>query len=296
MAKLVEELQKDCINPVYSYANLFQKAYFIAKKLEQSDMIEFLKNEIDGYGHRNVPSYRYVNVIYKKKISLNQWQPLIIPADSPLIQYQHVPVKQSIAEIESFLNSKEETIICPISAELHDAFGDAIPGLASIDICAHCSKHQYKAFLEKGKRLLIDWSIDLEQKGILGDDYKFSKDEKKLARNMPITNNFYAPINNSNFVSSATNSTLTVNNTNSFDYEGVEKFLESVQKLLPAGNFAKEDLEKIQENVIEIKASISKHDVPAIKGKLKDLADFCKGIVGNVIASGVWAQIQPFLC
>ena len=79
------------------------------------------------------------------------------------------------------------------------------------------------------------------------------------------------------------------------DYEGVEKLLESVQKLLPAGNFSKSDLENIQQDINEIKESISKQDVPAVKGKLKDLADFCKGIAGNVIASGVWAQIQPFL-
>ena len=296
MTRLVEELQKDCVNPIYSYANLFQKAYFIAKKLEQNDMIEFLKNEIDGYGHKKVPSYRYVNVIYKAKNALNQWKPLIIPIDNPLVQYQHVPVKQSIAEIESFLSSKEETIICPISAELHDVFEDYKPELSSMDICAHCSKHQYKSFLEKGKRLLIDWSIDLEQKGILGEDYKFSKDEKEIARNMSITNIFNAPVNGANIVGTATNSTLNVNNTNSFDYEGAEKLLESIQKLLPAGNFAKNDLEKIQQDVDEIKESISKQDVPSVKGKLKDLADFCKGIAGNVIASGVWAQIQPFLC
>ena len=296
MTRLVEELQKDCVNPIYSYANLFQKAYFIAKKLEQNDMIEFLKNEIDGYGHKKVPSYRYVNVVYKAKNALNQWKPLIIPIDNPLVQYQHISVKQSIAEIESFLSSKEETIICPISAELHDAFEDYKPELSSMDICAHCSKHQYKAFLEKGKRLLIDWSIDLEQKGILGEDYKFSKDEKEIARNMSITNIFNAPVNGANIVGTATNSTLNVNNTNSFDYEGVEKLLESIQKLLPVGNFIKNDLEKIQQNVDEIKESISKQDVPSVKEKLKDLADFCKGIAGNVIASGVWAQIQPFLC
>ena len=112
---------------------------------------------------------------------------------------------------------------------------------------------------------------------------------------MSITNNFYAPINGANLVATATNSTLNVNNTNSFDYEGVEKLLESVQKILPAGNFAKDDLDKIQKNIDEINESISKHDVPAVKGKLKDLADFCKGIAGNVIASGVWVQIQSLL-
>lgn len=163
------------------------------------------------------------------------------------------------------------------------------------EIGAHFSKSQMKTILETEKRMISDWALDLERKGILGDEYQFTEQEKKKASDMTVINN-YGNINGSNFVGSAINSTLNVNNTNSFDYEGVEKLLESVQKLLPVGSFDKGDLEKIQQDIDEIKVSISKQDIPAVKGKLKDLADFCKGIAGNVIASGVWAQIQPFLC
>ena len=66
MSKLVIELQKACVNPTLSYADLFQKAYFIARKLEQKEMIDFLRKEIDGYKkEREVPDFRYIDVIFK---------------------------------------------------------------------------------------------------------------------------------------------------------------------------------------------------------------------------------------
>ena len=66
MAKLVIELQKDCLNTNGSFSDLCQKAYFIAHKLNQDEMIEFLKKEIYGYKNiKDLPDYRYVDLIYK---------------------------------------------------------------------------------------------------------------------------------------------------------------------------------------------------------------------------------------
>lgn len=296
MAKLVIELQKECLNPALSYANLFQKAYFIAKKLEQKEMVDFLKNGIDGYKkQKDVPDYRYINVVYKAKNPMRGWIPVSIPSDSPLIKYLRYPIFQSVSELESLISTKGDALIMSIPVELQELFISQSIGRIPFEICAHFSDSQIKTILETEKRMISDWALDLERKGILGDEYQFTEQEKKRASDMTIINN-YGNINGANIVGTATNSTLNVNNTNSFDYEGVEKLLESIQNLLPVGNFIKNDLEKIQQNVDEIKESISKQDVPSVKGKLKDLADFCKGIAGNVIASGVWAQIQSFLC
>lgn len=295
MAKLVIELQKECLNPALSYANLFQKAYFIAQKLEQKEMVEFLKKGIDGYKkQKDVPDYRYINVVYKANNPMLGWIPVSIPSNSSLVKYLHYPIFQSVSELESFMNAKGDALVMSIPVELQELFISQMIGKIPFEIGAHFSKNQIKPILETEKRIISDWALDLERKGILGDEYQFTEQEKKNASDMTVFNN-YGNINGSNIVGSATNSTLNVNNTNSFDYEGVEKLLESVQKLLPAGNFAKGDLEKIQQDIDEIKESLSKQDVPAVKGKLKDLAEFCKGIAGNVIASGVWAQIQPFL-
>ena len=261
------------------------------------DTAEIFSHELNGYkdaDKNKLPEYRRVLVNTEAYDAyFSRWVPVTFPANSPFNKHS---VVESIAEIEKIDQSKCDSLEVRLNADAQEIIHKATNMTEPMLVHQIFAASQVTSILQKVRKAVLDWSFELERKGILGENLEFSDVEQRKAQNMSITNNFYAPINGANLVATATNSTLNVNNTNSFDYEGVEKLLESVQKILPAGNFAKDDLEKIQQNVIEIKASISKKDAPAVKGKLKDLADFCKGIVGNVIASGVWAQIQPFLC
>jgi hypothetical protein len=294
MAKLVIELQKDCLNSKVSLTELLRKARFIAQKLDIAEMIDFCTNELEGYTKSAVPKYRWILVTYKFFNPYGGWSPFELPSTGLLSKLLKRPMQLSIGEMEQFLQSSEDVMTMGVPAEVQTKLCEWSNLPIQFEIKSFFSKTQFAKIFDSVKNKVSDWAIDLERKGILGDEYQFTEQEKRKASDMTVINN-YGNINGSNFVGSATNSMLNVNNTNSFDYEGVEKLLESVQKLLPAGNFTKDDLEKIQQDIDEIKESISKQNVPAVKGKLKDLADFCKGIAGNVIASGVWAQIQPFL-
>lgn len=295
MAKLVIELQKDCLNSKVSLTELLRKARFIAQKLDIAEMIDFCTNELEGYTKSSIPKYRWILVAYKAFNPYRGWIPFELPSTGPLSKLLKRPMQLSIGEMEQFLQSTEDVMTMGVPAEVQAKLCEWSNLPIQFEIKSFFSKTQFAKIFDSVKNKVSDWAIDLERKGILGDEYQFTEQEKKRASDMTIINN-YGNINGANIVGTATNSTLNVNNTNSFDYEGAEKLLESIQQLLPAGNFAKNDLEKIQQDVDEIKESISKQDVPSVKGKLKDLADFCKGIAGNVIASGVWAQIQPFLC
>ena len=44
MAKLVEELQKECLNSKVSVTDLLRKARFVAQKLDAKEMFEFCTN------------------------------------------------------------------------------------------------------------------------------------------------------------------------------------------------------------------------------------------------------------
>ena len=295
MAKLVEELQKECLNSKVSVTDLLRKARFVAQKLDAKEMFEFCTNEIEGYSKKSVPDYRNVLVEYKAFNPLKGWVPIEVPS-GPLSSILERHLVISVGEMEEMLKRDSAIACISVPADCQQQLCKWIGLPFELEIKSFFPKKEFIRIFNIVRNKISDWALDLERKGIWGGEYVFPTDEKENARSTSITNNFNAPINGANIVGTATNSTLNVNNTNSFDYEGVKKLLESVQKLLPAGNFAKDDLEKIQQDIYEIKESISKQDVPSVKGKLKDLADFCKGIAGNVIASGVWAQIQPFLC
>ncbi|SHL69648.1 hypothetical protein [Fibrobacter sp. UWH4] len=294
MSKLVIELQMDCVNPTISYAALFQKAYFTAHKLGQKEMADFLRKEIDGYGDQIVPKYRYINAIFKAKSSIGPWKPIIIPSNSPLANCLHIPVKQGTSEIELFLNSPKETIISPISAELHNLFGELNPLLASRDICAHFSKYQYKTILEIVKRKISEWAIDLEPKDVSKEEFDIRSKEKDIAKNTTIINN-YGNINGSNVVGSAINSTLNANGVKEFDYEGAKKLLKSIKELIKVPSVDENDRNLLNTQIEKIGQKINQKDSKSIGTLLNSLGVWAQSITCSVIGSDIYSKIDAFL-
>ena len=295
MSKLVIELQKACVNPTLSYADLFQKAYFIARKLEQKEMIDFLRKEIDGYKkERKVPDFRYIDVIFKAMNPMRGWIPVAIPSNSPLNRYLHYPIFQSICEMESFLHSSEEIMVMSIPAELQELFISQSISKIPFEISAHFSKSQFKSILETGKRMISDWALDLEQKGVLGEDFEFSSKEKEIAKNMTIINN-YGNINGSNVVGSAINSTLNANGVKEFDYEGAKKLLESIKELIKAPSVDENDRNLLNTQIGKIDQKINQKDSKSIGTLLNSLGVWAQSITCSVIGSDIYNKIDTFL-
>lgn len=281
MPKLVIELQKDCINPTISYATLFQKAYLIAHKLGQKEMADFLRKEIDGYKkEKEVPDFRYIDVIFKAMNPMRGWIPVAIPSNSLLNRYLRYPIFQPICEMESFLHSSGDIMVMSIPAELQELFISQSISKIPFEISAHFSKSQFKSILETGKRMISDWALDLEQKGVLGEEFEFSSKEKEIAKNMTIINN-YGNINGSNIIGSMTNSSATINN-NSFDFETLKQLITKIEADLEnAKNIETEKAASLKEQITLLKKSAEEqNETSAI--------DLLKNIVAGAISSGIW--------
>jgi len=282
MSKLVIELQKECLNPTLSYANLFQKAYFIAQKLEQKEMVEFLKNGIDGYKkQKDVPDYRYINVVYKANNPMIGWIPVSIPSNSSLIKYLHYPIFQSVSELESFMNAKGDALVMSIPIELQELFISQIIGKIPFEIGAHFSKNQIRPILETEKRIISDWALDLERKGILGDEYLFTQQEKEIAKTMTFIINGY--VNGANVIGNMTNSSATVNNNGKIDFESLKTLVEQVKKELEKTQTADSDkVIVLKEKVELLEQFIESRDENSVIETLKNIAM-------GAVSSGIWS-------
>ena len=283
MAKLVIELQKDCVNPTISYGALFQKAYFIAQKLNQQTMVDFLKNEIDGYEKANdVPNFRHIDVTYKaKNHGLGRWIPVSIPCNSPLIKFLKYPIFQSVSEMESFLSSKNDTLVMSISAELQELFWASSRDKIPFEISAHFSKNQFKRILETAKRMISDWAIELENKNILGEEYLFTQKEKDDAKNMTIIIN--GSVNGSNIIASMANSSATINNNNGLDFESLKQLVTQIcNELVNARNADSQKIDDLKSQIAELNTAIDEKNE-------KTAVDLLKNIATGAISSGIWS-------
>ena len=296
MSKLVIELQQECLNPKCSFSDLCQKAYFIARKLDQDEMVEFLKKEINGYPtSKEVPEYRNANVFFKARNPMRGWIPIQLPSKGTFEELSTWPITMSISEIQTAVDNKDlQTISMIIPLELQQFLIEAARIPNRYEIKMFFSKTQLVRILNTIKNQILDWALNLEQKGILGEDYEFSTKEKEIAKNMTIINN-YGNINGSNVVGSAINSTLNANGVKEFDYEGAKKLLESIKELIKAPSVDENDRNLLNTQIEKIDQKINQKDSKSIGTLLNSLGVWAQSITCSVIGSDIYNKIDAFL-
>ena len=100
----------------------------------------------------------------------------------------------------------------------------------------------------------MEWTLKLEEEGIVGENMMFTDKEKDCATNIPQTvNNYYGPTSVIN--SSSGNAQIVSGNGNtvSFPYDKVKDVVDEVAKSISASNLSKDDIETITELLSDIK-------------------------------------------
>ena len=292
MSKLVIELQKECLNTKSSLTDLLLKARFIAQKLNIKDMVEFCTNELEGYTKGPVPEYRKTSVTYKAFNPYRGWIPVDIP--SSLSYMLNRSLFLSVGEMEDFLKKEDSTMTMSVDPELQERLYDLFGTPVRFEIKSFFSKTQFTRILDTVRNKISDWAVELEQKGILGDEYEFSSSEKEIAKNMTIINN-YGNINGSNVVGSAINSTLNANGVKEFDYEGAKKLLESIKELIEAPSVDENDRDLLNSQIEKIDQKIDQKDSKSIGTLLNSLGVWAQSITCSVIGSDIYNKIDTFL-
>lgn len=281
MAKLVIELQKECLNTNCSFSDLCQKAYFIARKLNQDEMIVFLKKEIYGYKNlKDLPDYRYVDLIYKAFNPYHGWIPFQIPSQGIFSRLLKGPIFLSVGEMQDFLNADDSMLNSAVPLELQQELikRSNIPFITEIK--GVFSKTQLVRILDVIKNRILDWAIKLEKEGVCGNDYEFTEHEKEIAKNMTVIIN--GNVNGSNIIDSITNSSATVNN-KGFDFEALKQLVTKIEADLEnAKNIEVDKSRFLKEQTTLLKKSIEeKNETSAI--------DLLKNIATGAISSGIWS-------
>ena len=282
MAKLVIELQKDCLSSNVSLTDLLRKARFIAQKLDITEMIDFCTNELEGYTKSAVPKYRWILVTYKFFNPCRGWLPFELPSTGPLSKLLKRPMQLSIGEMEQFLQSTEDVMTMGVPAEVQTKLCEWSDLPFPFEIKSFFSKTQFAKIFDSVKNKISDWAIDLERKGVLGEEYQFTQQEKDIAKNMTIIN-INAPTNGTNIIGNMTNSSATVNNNGKIDFESLKQIVEQVKKELEKAQTADSDkVIALKEKVELLEQFMESQDENSVIETLKNIAM-------GAVSSGIWS-------
>lgn len=190
MSSLVLELQRDAMNHDGSVLSLLRKTVVVSTKLSMSEVRQWAKSEIEGY-KTPVPPYRKFASTLKSE-TIYGWQTVSLENLSPKERKQvrsrlaDVEIARPIAEIEAWLTSSGPNILYYLAPEKSLELGLDMPTALFIPRCA------LYVVPEAIRNHILNWSLELEDKGILGEGMTFTAKEKAQAPSV-VTNHFHAP-------------------------------------------------------------------------------------------------------
>ena len=297
MASLVLELQRDALNANMSVSNLLRKALVVARKLGLRDIELWAQNELTGYADiEDTPGYRRIsgelNVIH----SPHEWQPIHFPdSQTPAT----APVKacgQSIPEIETIANVGADggTLLMNLTPEEETQVRDAVGMNARVGLVVQLSS--ITKMLDAVRNATLEWSLKLEQDGILGEDLRFTPKEKAIADRASYSVTRFLRPRHTWQIERGTLRLVEANPTG-LDLAGLSHFMVHLKGLadgLPVHGAGKEEL-GAEIKTIEAQLNSPKPKAAILKESLHSIRNILEGIGGIDIVLELLNQLGTFL-
>lgn len=180
MPNIIEQIQKDALDPNFPVSALLRKVKLAATKLKLPKVEDWVDSELKGYS-REVPQYRRVRGLPKARNPLRGWIP--ISGDVATMEFiSTFPVGQAISGIENLLSRPEgDRLMFPYPPDLVEKLNQGT-GVYFAEMGLHVDRSAAVAIVDAVRTLVLEWAIELEKNGITGSDVSFSSEEQKLAQ------------------------------------------------------------------------------------------------------------------
>ena len=138
----------------------------------------------------------------------------------------------------------------------------------------------------------MEWTLELERKGILGENMMFNEKESVFAKEVPQQiNNYYGPVINGSVSSSQLVSGD--NNVVSYNATVAASAIQEIRESLEKEQISNEDMECALEILEDVSKKIEQNKKPSvIKAALVGLKDFIIATGADITAALITAKIQ----
>lgn len=220
---IVLQLQELAVDPNSNIEELLNKALLVARKLKIKKFRKWCENELEGYDNENIPDYRVIKGQLKVFNPYHGLQPFIIPDNLDRL-VTTIKIKQSVGEINNLLSQEGNSFENVISNEAKSKLMSMQKGFTQLEPRVIFERSQLLSISSKLRNIILNWSLQLEEDGILGEGMKFSEKEKKAAMSV---NNFNIQ-NMQGVVGTISGGTVNQNNQmniTEYDFDSLAKYL-----------------------------------------------------------------------
>lgn len=296
MAGLVFELQTDALNKKVAVSDLLRKALVISKKLGISQIAEWLNNELNGYSlDSEIPHYREIHGQVKVMNPYHGWQPLNFGDAEMADFFSKRKIKQPVSELESLSATKDSRFLqVPFS---QDAVNQLMKGMdIPLQPALLVASTEIVGILDAVRNNILDWALQLEQEGILGDGMSFSPQERQTANQTTyqITNNI-GNMQNSQIQQHSAGATQKFEIEN--DLGMVVELLTKVKREINEFELADSDEKELLAEIatIESQAQSPRPKKSIIFESLNSIKTILENMTGNILASGILTELAKYI-
>lgn len=293
---IVIDLQREAARESGKVSTLLRTAYTVARKLNVIEFEAWIKQEMYGYREaEEIPLYREIQGELKFFNPYRGWRPVIIEDEEWHNIISKYLMHEPISELESLISSDNNISI--------KFFGQSRALLAkytgrNTEFIVSINRNQIEKILSKVKDIILDWSLKLEEDGIMGEGMSFSKEEKEKARNQTPLISFGSDASGIQIQiqQNTSNSSQTIQQ-GSIDLIKVGELLQTIKANINKVDLSAVQRTEINENieVIEAQKQLGNPDSNLIKEGFRTIRNILEGITGSITASGIIHHLELFL-
>ena len=268
---IVLQLQSLASDPNSNIEELLNKSLLVARKLKIKEFRKWCELELEGYEKNTLPEYRKFRGQLKVFNPYHGFQTFIIPDDLDEV-VTSISINLSVGEINNLLKQDGDSFENVISNQAKRQLM-SLQGGYDLEPRVIFKRSQLLGITSKLRNIILNWSLQLEEDGILGKGLKFSDKEKEAAMSV---NHFN--IQNLQGVA-GTISGGTINQNNQMNIKEMD--FDSLAKYLAANNIALSDIQTLIESI--------QHDsIPTESNKLgENVSGWIATMMGKA-ANGSW--------
>lgn len=237
---IVLKLQMLASDPNSDVEELLNKALLVASKLK---IKKWCQAELDGDFGKKCPDYRMIKGQLKAVNPYRGLIPFILPEefDEAVTRIQ---MTDSIGQINNLLKHQNVSYHWQLSnTQKEILMEECQQGSSKLEPKVVFQRSQLQAIVTKVRAIILKWSVELEEQGILGEGFKFTEKEKEVAMSV---NNYHIQ-NMQGVVGNVSDSTINQNNLMNV----YAKDFDSLAKVLADNKVAFSDIQELK-NAIEV--------------------------------------------
>lgn len=303
MASLISDLKMATVDPENRVSDLLRRALLIANKLGLDEFREWTHKELNGYTEEEteagaLPPYRMLRAIVQGFNPHYGWKPIIFETPEAKEAYSKMPIPFGVSRIEDCgANHIAFEFVEPTYSELRKSVSKSAG--FEVDIRRFLDGASYRGIVDAVRNQILDWAMNLEEAGVVGEGDTFTSEEKVSAKSSPSFH--FEHVANVTVIGDVTDQArVDIEQNAPFSGEQLDslpRLLDEIELLKDKLGAQDAQLGMLDTHLREIREEISaaEPDTGKARRSIKSIIKIAEAAAGGIIASGIVTRLSQFL-